>query len=85
MSIDHGPLFHSDADLGYTMYPGGYRITEKRSGLIHRFSLTVNDLGRRVTSYQTSGGGVGIGNKAAEAVTDSNTGKASRDCLTAKV
>jgi hypothetical protein len=52
LSIDHGPLFHSDADLGYTLYPGSYQITEKRAGLIHRFNLTVDGLGRRITSYQ---------------------------------
>jgi hypothetical protein len=54
LSIDHGPLFHVDPKLGYTMYPGSYRITERKGGQSHRFSLTVNDLGRRITSFHGS-------------------------------
>jgi len=52
LSIDHGPLFHSDPVLGYAMFPGSYQITERNGGTSHRFSLTVDDLGHRVTSYQ---------------------------------
>jgi hypothetical protein len=55
LSIDHGPLFHADAELGYSMYPGSYQITEKRDGRSHRFTLTVDDSGRRITSYLASG------------------------------
>jgi hypothetical protein len=50
-SIDHGPLFRSDPVLGYTLYPGTFHITERDGGASHRFSLTVDELGHRVTAY----------------------------------
>ncbi len=49
--IDHGPLFVEDAILGYSLHPGSYDITEQRQGQSHRFHLTVDDGGRRSTSY----------------------------------
>jgi len=52
LSIDHGPLFRSDPIFGYAMYPGAYHITEAGGGQSHRFNLTVDALGHRVTSYQ---------------------------------
>jgi len=55
LSIDRGPLFRSDPVLGYAMYPGTYHITEKSRGLSHRFGLTVDSLGHRVTSYAPNG------------------------------
>jgi hypothetical protein len=55
LSIDHGPLFRFDKELGYTLYPGKYRITEKRDGLSHRFNLTVNERGERITADQPNG------------------------------
>lgn len=50
LSIDHGPLFRDDPLLGYAIYPGRYDITERTSGLSHRFRLTVDSGGHRVTS-----------------------------------
>jgi hypothetical protein len=55
LSLDHGPLFRADKDLGYTLYPGSYRITERRDGLSHRFNLTVNERGERITAGHASG------------------------------
>ena len=52
LSIDHGPLFRSDPIVGYSLYPGSFHITEKAGGMTHRFTLTVDELGHRVTSYQ---------------------------------
>ena len=52
LSIDHGPLFRSDPVLGYAMFAGSFHITEKAGGLSHRFALTVDGLGHRVTSRQ---------------------------------
>jgi len=54
VTIDHGPLFRTDADLGYGMNPGKYQITEKRYGLSHRFDLTVDDSGHRATAQMVS-------------------------------
>jgi len=51
LRIDHGPLFVEDATLGYSLHPGSYDITEQRQGQNHRFHLTVDDGGRRSTSY----------------------------------
>jgi hypothetical protein len=50
LSIDHGPLFHADPKLGYTLYPGRYRIVEARGGRKHQFTLTVDENRHRVTS-----------------------------------
>ncbi len=50
LSIDHGPLFRDDPVLGYAIYPGRFDITEKNGGLTHRFRLTVDASGHRVTS-----------------------------------
>ncbi len=55
LSVDHGPLFHADPKLGYAMFPGNYQITEKRGGQSHRFSLTIDTEGRRITSFHPSG------------------------------
>lgn len=52
LSIDHGPLFRSDPILGYAMFPGKFRITEREGGARHRFRLTVDALGHRVTSFE---------------------------------
>ena len=54
VTIDHGPLFRTDAALGYGMNPGKYQITEKRYGLSHRFDLTVDDSGHRAASAMAS-------------------------------
>jgi hypothetical protein len=51
LSIDPGPLFRSDALLGYAMLPGRFQITEREGGISHRFSLTVDALGHRVTAF----------------------------------
>ncbi len=50
LSIDHGPLFRDDPVLGYAIYPGRYDITERNGGLSHRFRLTADAGGHRVTS-----------------------------------
>jgi hypothetical protein len=50
VTIDHGPLFRADNTLGYSMYPGKFRITERRYAQSHAFDLTVDDFGRRVTA-----------------------------------
>jgi hypothetical protein len=50
LSIDHGPLFRDDPLLGYAIYPGRFDITERNGGLSHRFRLTVDASGHRVTS-----------------------------------
>jgi hypothetical protein len=54
VTIDHGPLFRSDATLGYGMYPGRYRIMERRESQSHLFNLTVDDAGRRISSATPS-------------------------------
>jgi hypothetical protein len=51
LSIDHGPLFDTDDILGFAMRPGRYRIREELDHLGHMFDLTVDDKGRRATSY----------------------------------
>jgi len=51
LSINHGPLFRADPTLGFAMYPGSYEIIETFDTLKHRFQLTVDKMGRRVTSY----------------------------------
>jgi hypothetical protein len=50
VSIGHGSLFRTDKILGYSMYPGKYRVTEKHYGQSHAFDLTVDEFGRRITS-----------------------------------
>jgi hypothetical protein len=55
LTIDHGPLFRSDPKLGYTLLPGAYRITEKRGGQTHAFTLTVDSYGRRIASFHPNG------------------------------
>ncbi|MDP9066455.1 MAG: hypothetical protein M3O06_11395 [Pseudomonadota bacterium] len=50
VSVDHGPVFRADPLLGYALVPGRYRITEQHSGINHRFDLTVDDAGHRVTA-----------------------------------
>jgi hypothetical protein len=50
VTIDHGPLFRANTILGYSMYPGTYRITERRYHQSHVFDLTVDEHGRRITS-----------------------------------
>jgi hypothetical protein len=50
-SIDHGPLFERNDELGFSMRPGRYRVTETFDNLTHFFDLTVDESGRRVTSY----------------------------------
>jgi hypothetical protein len=55
LSIDHGPLFHADPILGYTLFPGDYEVMEKRGGQSHAFSLTVDSKGHRITSFQPNG------------------------------
>lgn len=54
LSIDHGPLFRIDPVLGYSLNPGTYHITEQNGGTSHRFRLTVDQLGHRVTAYWPS-------------------------------
>ncbi|MGA2189770.1 MAG: hypothetical protein ABSH33_14650 [Steroidobacteraceae bacterium] len=54
VTIDHGPLFRADGTLGYSMYPGKYRITERRFGHSHAFDLTVDEFGRRVTAERAN-------------------------------
>jgi hypothetical protein len=55
LSIDHGPLFHADPKLGYTLFPGAYHITETRGGQTHAFNLTVDAKGQRIASFHPNG------------------------------
>ncbi len=52
LSIDHKPLFVVNDKLGFGMAPGSYQLTERYNGMTHYFDVTVNDSGRRATSYK---------------------------------
>ncbi len=52
VSIDHGPLFAPDDELGFTTLPGRYRVREVLEKQTHEFDLTVVAKGRRASSYQ---------------------------------
>lgn len=52
VSIDHGPLFALDDELGFTTLPGHYRVREALEKETHEFDLTVVAKGRRASSYQ---------------------------------
>lgn len=52
LSINHGPLFAVDAELGFTTLPGRYRLREFLDEQTHEFDLTVVAKGRRASSYQ---------------------------------
>jgi hypothetical protein len=50
-SADHGPLFFPEATYGYAAHPGHYEIIEDFDGQRHRFSLTIDEAGQRISSY----------------------------------
>ena len=51
LSINHGHVFRANDVLGFLMNPGSYEITEDFDSQRHRFQLTVDGMGRRITSY----------------------------------
>jgi hypothetical protein len=52
LSIDHGPLFATDDELGFTTLPGRFRVREVAEKNTHEFDLTVVAKGRRASSYR---------------------------------
>ena len=51
MSVDHGPLFHSDPVLGFAIYPGTFQVTERFDNQSQRFHLGIDRQSNRVTGY----------------------------------